>query len=139
MPMNNESSRADLGKYRWKNRLVLIFAASREDSFYRKQIDEFEGEMDGLVDRDVIVMDLLDTGQTALGGPPFTHGQQSLLRAEYEVPAGAFELVLIGKDGTVKLRSEGTVSAADLFALIDSMPMRKEEIRMKANKLQIQE
>ncbi|MHC4121176.1 MAG: DUF4174 domain-containing protein [Planctomycetota bacterium] len=137
--MNNESSRVDLGKYLWKNRLVLIFAASADDSLYRKQIDEFEGEIDGLVDRDVIVMELLDTGQTALARPRFNHGQQSLLRAEFEVPADAFELVLIGKDGTVKLKSEETVSAADLFVLIDSMPMRKDEMRMKANKLQIQE
>ena len=36
--------------------------------------------------------------------------------------------VLIGKDGGVKLRQEELVRPAELFALIDSMPMRKHEM-----------
>jgi hypothetical protein len=35
---------------------------------------------------------------------------------------------LIGKDGTVKLRSAEPVPVKDIFGLIDSMPMRRQEM-----------
>ena len=44
----------------------------------------------------------------------------------------SFRVVLIGKDGGVKLRQEEPISVADLFALIDSMPMRKQEMRQRS-------
>lgn len=42
-----------------------------------------------------------------------------------------FTLVLIGKDGTEKLRSETKVDLDTVFELIDSMPMRKSEMKEK--------
>jgi hypothetical protein len=42
-----------------------------------------------------------------------------------------FALLLIGKDGLEKLRSREVVSPETLFRLVDSMPMRQEEMRMK--------
>jgi hypothetical protein len=39
--------------------------------------------------------------------------------------------VLVGKDGTVKLQREGMTALKDIFGLIDSMPMRRREIRGK--------
>lgn len=41
----------------------------------------------------------------------------------------AFEVLLVGKDGTVKLRSDKPVAASEINALIDTMPMRQEEMR----------
>ena len=38
--------------------------------------------------------------------------------------AGEFAAVLVGKDGTVKLRVAEPISADELFAILDSMPMR---------------
>jgi hypothetical protein len=38
----------------------------------------------------------------------------------------------IGKDGGVKLRSAEPVAAGDFFALIDTMPMRRREMRERA-------
>ena len=134
MPTNHESGQVDFDKYRWKNRLVLIFAASTEDSSYQRQKNEFEGKLDELEDRDVIVIELLEAGRRTMGELPLTNTQQSFLRTEFEVPVDDFAFILIGKDGTVKLRSKQTVLSGDLFALIDSMPMRKEEMRRKASK-----
>ena len=44
-----------------------------------------------------------------------------------------FEILLVGKDGGVKLRSPAPVSTRDLFALIDAMPMRQREMRENAD------
>jgi hypothetical protein len=41
----------------------------------------------------------------------------------------AFEVILVGKDGGVKLRRGQPVAAAEITALIDTMPMRQSEMR----------
>ena len=43
-------------------------------------------------------------------------------------PGAGSQVLLIGKDGGVKLRSTEPVSTDELFALIDSMPMRRREM-----------
>jgi hypothetical protein len=40
-------------------------------------------------------------------------------------------VILFGKDGGVKLRSPKTVEPGDIFALIDSIHIRQEEMRRK--------
>ena len=41
----------------------------------------------------------------------------------------AFELLLVGRDGGVKLRRDAPVAASEITALIDTMPMRQAEMR----------
>ena len=41
----------------------------------------------------------------------------------------AFEVLLVGKDGGVKLRRETAVAPSEITALIDTMPMRRAEMR----------
>ncbi len=40
-----------------------------------------------------------------------------------------FQVLLIGKDGGIKMRSATPVAAEDILSLIDSMPMRQQEMR----------
>lgn len=49
---------------------------------------------------------------------------------EYKVDtATAFTLILVGKDGGEKFRSNRVTTADELFAIIDAMPMRRLEMR----------
>ena len=47
------------------------------------------------------------------------------LRTRLRLPAARFAIVLIGKDGTVALRSAEPVPADTLQGRIDAMPMRR--------------
>ncbi len=47
---------------------------------------------------------------------------------------GTFEVVLIGRDGGEKLRANAPVPPAELFALIDTMPMRRAEMAAEAGR-----
>lgn len=134
MPDMDQSQEVDLDQYRWENRLVLIFAPSSVDNSYLKQKKELAGKSYELEDRDIIIFELLESGKSTVDKLPLTDEQQSYLRREFEVPDDDFAFILIGKDCTVKLRSNQTVSTDDLFALIDSMPMRREEMRRKSSK-----
>ena len=133
MPTDREPTSVDLGKFRWNNRLVLIFAPSNKNVYYLKQKSALKGMANELDDRDIIVFELIEAGPSRMGERLLTNGQQSFLRRELEVSIDDFAFILIGKDGTVKLRAEQAVLSSDLFNLIDSMPMRKEEMRRKAN------
>ena len=51
------------------------------------------------------------------------------LRNRYNVSAGDAAVLLVGKDGGVKIRQAHALSAETLFTTIDAMPMRQREMR----------
>lgn len=104
----------DLTQYEWLNRPVVIFADTPEDPRFVRQMALLEENPDALAERDVVV--LTDTDPAV----------QSDLRTRLR-PRG-FMLVLIGKDGTVKLRKPRPWSVREISRVIDKMPMRIEEI-----------
>ncbi|ORM65384.1 hypothetical protein PRCB_22655 [Pantoea rodasii] len=110
-PLSPET--ADLNTYRWHNRPVVIFAPSKQDSRYQQQITLLESQKTALTERDIIV--LSDTSP----------GDKGQLRSQLK-PKG-FEVVLVGKDGGMKLRETTPLSAEVLLSTIDNMPMRKTE------------
>jgi hypothetical protein len=82
----------------------------------------------GLNERDVVVISVLKdvvSTRERLTAPVSADD----LRDAYDVLPHDFLVVLIGKDGGMKLSQDEPILAADLFALIDSMPMRKQEMR----------
>ena len=79
-----------------------------------KQIAQFECEFR---DRDLIHIDLI------AGSHDFR-----VLSQKFSVSSNDFKLVLIGKDGEVKLRTSNP-SLEAVMTLIDSMPMRQQERR----------
>nr|WP_314687844.1 DUF4174 domain-containing protein [uncultured Pantoea sp.] len=100
-----------LDGYRWQQRPVVIFAPSAQDADYVRQLTLLQQHQQALRERDMVV--LSDTR-------PADNG---VLRKELN-PAG-FEIVLVGKDGGMKLRQTRPVSAEALLSLVDSMPMRQ--------------
>lgn len=104
----------DLSAYRWEKRPVVIFGASAEDPDVRRQIEMLSAVRSGLRDRDIVV--LTDTDPKALG------------RLRTGLALEGFAVLLVGKDGGVKLREDHPVTPDRLFALIDRMPMRQREM-----------
>jgi len=47
----------------------------------------------------------------------------------FDVAKGNFAVILIGKDGTKKLRQSSPLETDTLFSVIDAMPMRQREMR----------
>ncbi|MGP4128622.1 DUF4174 domain-containing protein [Pantoea tagorei] len=106
---------ASLEQYQWHNRPVIVFAPSEKDADYIRQMAILEKSKADLADRDIIV--LSDT-RPAAGGQ---------LRSQFK-PDG-FEVVLVGKDGGVKVRQTTPLSSEELLSTIDRMPMRKADLR----------
>ena len=104
-----------LAAFRWEMRPVLLFAPSVRDDRFRAAMAELRAARADLRDRDIVV--LLDTDPE----------RQTALRETLD-PAG-FLMVLVGKDGGIKLRSDRVIPVETLNATIDAMPMRQREMR----------
>ncbi len=54
--------------------------------------------------------------------------QADRVRESLGVGGGAFALRLVGKDGGIKLSRDTVVSMEEIYGLIDTMPMRRNEM-----------
>jgi hypothetical protein len=117
-----------LEQFKWKSRLIIILATSPQHAEVEKQKQFLSGSEEGLIDRDLKVIEIYSTNQGFLDNEPLPQENISRLREQLENPRETFQFLLIGKDGTVKLRSKEAVSSPEFFALIDSMPMRQREM-----------
>ncbi|HTG39896.1 DUF4174 domain-containing protein [Sphingomonas sp.] len=105
-------------------RVVMVFAPARDDSRLRRQQALLREARSALDDRDVHVIEVV--GDTVAGA----HDYATALRQRYAVQARAFGVLLIGRDGGVKLRAEDAVPVERLNTTIDAMPMRQREMRI---------
>jgi hypothetical protein len=121
----------NLDSYKWKNRLLLVFAPSEESAAYKKQMQLIEGKKAGFDDRDLLVVKLLAEGTSRLGSQPIDEATATQLRSRFKVGQEEFRVILVGKDGTEKRRDSVSVEPKVIFNEIDAMPMRQEEMRSK--------
>ena len=126
-----ETLSIDLKQFLWKNRLLFLFAENANDPFFKNlqsQILAQKAEMD---DRDLIVFELPAKGTARIGKRPLERQQADSIRSYFDIPSYTFSLILVGKDGGIKLKRDDRVDLGDIFGLIDSMPMRQNEMRQK--------
>ena len=128
----NGQDKIRLKDYQWKNRLILAFSPSTKDKRYRAFAKDIALQAEEVVDRDLLVFHILETGEIKLGESSLQTGSGDYLRESFSISPGRFTVLLIGKDGGVKLRREGGVKLGEIFSLIDSMPMRQREMREKS-------
>ncbi len=121
----------DLKQYQWKNRLLLIFSPAAETPAYRALKRELAQQAGEVRERQLLVFHVLEQGQSFLNGQQISPAGAESLRQGFGVAPGTFTVVLVGKDGGVKLKREARVALADIFGLIDSMPMRRQEMQGK--------
>ncbi|MCB9290994.1 MAG: DUF4174 domain-containing protein [Lewinellaceae bacterium] len=128
--MLKSASGQTLKPHLWEHRVVLLFASSLQQAALQHQSDILTKEKEEVTDRDIKIYVILPEGGEQPDGRPLSAAQAKSLYSTYEVPPGTgFTFMLIGKDGTEKMRKKRPVAAGELFSLIDSMPMRKAEMR----------
>ncbi len=104
----------ELESFLWTSRLIIVFADTPADPRFQQQIELLEKEEALLADRDVLV--LSDTDPDA----------RAPIRMKLR-PRG-FQMVLIDKDGGVKLRKPFPWSVREITRSIDKTPMRLREV-----------
>jgi hypothetical protein len=121
----------DLDALRWKNRVLVLFSPSESDVSFQLQKQGLASSTEGVLDRELMVLEIIEKGQSRAGNQLLSQKSVQNIRRRLGVQAGPFQVLLIGKDGGVKLRSSEPVSVKDIFGLIDSMPMRQQEMESR--------
>ena len=116
----NNAAEVTLDQFLWTNRAIVVFADSSLDPRFQEQIELLEADLEELLIRDIII--IVDTNPAVLSE------SRTKLR-----PRG-FMLVLVGKDGQVKLRKPAPWDVREITHAIDKWPIRQKEIRDEQGK-----
>ena len=125
----------NLDEHEWENRILIIHSDDENDVLVHTQLDEFIRFPSEMRERKLIlyqyrgkqyqIQDFADTKIKTKWKEV-----ESLPKPIREM-SPSVEIILIGLDGGVKLRQEKILTRAELFRIIDSMPMRRQEMRRK--------
>lgn len=130
-----------LASYVGQKRVLLIFAPSDQNVLYQRQIAALAHHAQEIKDRDLVILPVVtqegppinaDTLRVTLG-PGMPPMQQLIARRRFGIADQAFAVVLVGKDGGDKFRSDQPVTMDHLDRIIDAMPMRQEEMRSRSS------
>ena len=133
--MINYASSQDLKKHQWENRVVLIVSQNGDSKAYNQQIAQLSRLPKALKERKILVYEILPERYRIMN---YLNKEKkskwissSLLYGQYGNKQEVFKVILIGLDGGVKLNSSNVLMPSELFATIDSMPMRRAEMEYK--------
>ena len=112
----------------WEKRVLLVFAPDRRDPAFERQLALLDAADAGLHERDMSLIQVFADGRVDYDGSVHAAAAPGFFR-RFAVAQGEFRVLLLGKDGGVKLDRGRVVASDELFALIDAMPMRRYEMQ----------
>ena len=119
----NTMSSQDLREFKWKKRILLIIDTNNDLPVRDLQVSKFISRHEEMEERDLVLF--VCTGKEVLD----VDGLKTNVDPQ-KISYGEFQgVVLIGKDGGVKLRKKFFVEPNEIFHLIDQMPMRRSEMK----------
>jgi hypothetical protein len=110
-----------LKEYIWKNRVIVTFSPNKNNTDRSHFLNSINKNLCEYNSRNIIHIDLL-----------FNENNKEIEKfksffEKLSLSPSEFRLILFGKDGGIKLNSRKT-SLEEIFSLIDTMPMRQEEM-----------
>lgn len=99
---NQKTLNKKLSQFKWKKRIVLVIYSLDKKYLFEKQKNIFNNDVLKFRERDLVLIGMLKSKSLSVS--------------------------LIGKDGTIKLKTKNPLSSKELISIIDAMPMRMEEM-----------
>ena len=119
----------DLKNYVCKNRILLIIDNSENQFTYDKQLVNLGDFNKEFTERKLLIFRVNRTRLEILNSENSKTFENHDLWDRYNQRGDSFRLILIGLDGGVKLNQRTIINRKTLFSIIDSMPMRRSELR----------
>lgn len=126
----SEAAPFSLAEYQWRRRVLVVSAAHQDDADFAAQREAVDATREDFADRDMLLVTLLDDAVSRAGERELSHAEVAATRKALGMRHGTFALRLIGKDGSVKMSRDTATPMAEIYRLIDGMPMRRREQRM---------
>ncbi len=112
-------------------RPLLVFAPDEANVRFRQQQTLLKSSAAAMTDRNMLYLPVLEHPGKSAARLTLSAREQAIARERLRIVPGAFRVVLLGKDGGVKLSSASPVSMETLSSLIDTMPMRRSEMQQR--------
>ena len=125
------SPQFSLDDFRWQYRILLVFAPDPEDVDYVKVMDRVRQTKRDFDDRDMLMVEVVGVTVRVADSLDVSPPAAEQLRVGFSVSVDDFQVLLIGKDGGVKARSGSPHVLPEIYALIDTMPMRRLEMKRR--------
>ena len=113
--------------FQWKNRLILIGGSNAD--LVKQQSDTFRVQTKENEERKLLIF------QWNSQKKAFYEPKKGFVLKEANFN-NEFEVKLIGLDGSVKNKETAVINPQKVFDLIDSMPMRRQELKKRINSYQ---
>ena len=117
-----------IAKHQWKERVLIVSASSPTNVGYKRQDQLLTKGKKGMKERDVVIYRLYLDHWLDPQNSLMDKEKADAIYQKYAIDPNTFSILLIGKDGGVKMRKDDIVSTRELFQLIDRMPMRRQEM-----------
>ncbi|MCG6205972.1 DUF4174 domain-containing protein [Rhodopseudomonas sp. HC1] len=117
MLMTGHSQASPLDELRWKNRVIVVVAPAG-NAAVEQQRQIYQAAAAGMSERGIVLREAVGDSDRA-----------RQIRSRLSADGKRFQVFLIGKDGHTALSSDKPLSAEVLFAKVDAMPMRRDEMR----------
>jgi len=127
LPLVSSAQAGSLDGYLFDTRPILLFTSSEKHPALREQLKAFAQFECEFYKRDMEVLTIVGDGHSIVDGAALSSEEVSFLKDELDVGPYNELLVLVGKDGKVKLRAHMPLKANDLIRLVDAMPLRRIE------------
>ncbi|WP_084135098.1 DUF4174 domain-containing protein [Maribacter aquivivus] len=113
----------DLSNYTWKNRIVILYENDTNTADVKSALQIIDNNTSKFTERDILVFVYKDNVFYSVNRKATDIKKSDIL------PKTNDGYILIGKDGGIKSKALYPFNLEQLFNLIDSMPMRKSEMR----------
>ena len=124
----SRSDALELPELEWEYRPLVIFAPVSNDLRLQETQSRLQKLACELNDRKMMVGVIIKQGTNTLGSEILSISYSKELRHRYNIQENDFTVLLFGKDGDVKYRTDAIPDLREIFALIDGMPMRQQEM-----------
>lgn len=108
----------------WKHRIILVYAPTDADPSLQRQRALLAADPTGVSERDLLIREL--------PADQLADEDRAYLQKSLNTTGNSFRVMLIGKDGGVKIRQTSPIALKQLFGTIDGMYMRQQEMKKRA-------
>ncbi len=105
----------------WKNRVIVLYAPDANSKEFEQQKQILAAQTKELKARDLVVIECV--------GSTLSAEDKNYVAHHFRHELTGFGVWLVGKDGGTKLSETKPVTTEKFFSLIDSMPMRRSEMK----------
>ena len=120
----------DLDNYKWKNRILLFVAQDTKDNAVSTNLTTFTKEQKKLTDRDLALF-VVNPKKVYNQDYSKSNLNAELIYKQLKLAPDFKGVLLIGKDGGIKLTKAYPLTPEAVFDKIDGMPMRQSEMRIR--------